>query len=99
MKKSLLLVLTAAAALSVGACNRGNTLPEDTGAANGGGFDSGAQSSGSNGGGGITESPLEAEQRRLMQQLVVYFDYDTADILPQFNALLAAHGQFLARNP
>jgi peptidoglycan-associated lipoprotein len=35
----------------------------------------------------------------LMQELVVYFDYDTADILPEFNALLAAHGQFLAQNP
>ena len=50
-------------------------------------------------GGSITESPLEAEQRRLMQQLVVYFDYDEAEILPEFNALLQAHGQFLARNP
>ena len=98
MKKSLLLVLTATAALSVAACNRGNTLPEDAGAANDGGFDNGAQTNSSNGGGGIAVSPLEAERARLMQQLVVYFDYDTADILPQFNALLQAHGQFLAQN-
>ena len=34
-----------------------------------------------------------------MQQLVVYFEYDEADILPEFNALLQAHGQFLAQNP
>jgi peptidoglycan-associated lipoprotein len=99
MRSSLLILLTAAAALSVTACNRGNTLPEDTGAANGGGFDSGATTNSSGGGGGIAVSPLEAERARLMQQLVVYFDYDTADILPQFNALLAAHGQFLAQNP
>ena len=99
MKKSLLILLTAAAALCVAACNRGNTLPEDAGAANSGVGGSGASTSGSGGGGGIVESPLEAEQRRLMQQLVVYFDYDTADILPQFNALLQAHGQFLARTP
>ena len=38
-------------------------------------------------------------ERRLMQQLVVYFEYDEADILPEFNALLQAHGQFLAHNP
>jgi peptidoglycan-associated lipoprotein len=99
MRSSLLILLTAAAALSVAACNRGNTLPEDTGAANGGGFDSGATTNSSGGGGGIAVSPLEAERARLMQQLVVYFDYDTADILPQFNALLQAHGQFLAQNP
>jgi peptidoglycan-associated lipoprotein len=99
MRSSLLILLTAAAALSVAACNRGNTLPEDTGPVNDGGFDSGATTNSSGGGGGIAVSPLEAERARLMQQLVVYFDYDTADILPQFNALLQAHGQFLAQNP
>jgi peptidoglycan-associated lipoprotein len=44
-------------------------------------------------------SPLEAERQRLMQQLVVYFDYDQAEIRPEFNAQLQAHGQFLAQNP
>jgi peptidoglycan-associated lipoprotein len=99
MRSSLLILLTAAAAFSVTACNRGNTLPDDAGAADGGGFDNGATTNSSDGGGGIAVSPLEAERARLMQQLVVYFDYDTADILPQFNALLQAHGQFLAQNP
>jgi peptidoglycan-associated lipoprotein len=37
--------------------------------------------------------------QQLMQQLVVYFDYDQADIRPEFNDLLAAHAQFLAQNP
>jgi peptidoglycan-associated lipoprotein len=98
--KSALLMLVAVATLGVVGCNRSNTLPEDAGApANGGGADGGFSTNSNAGGGGITESPLEAEQRRLMQQLVVYFDYDTADILPEFNALLQAHGQFLARNP
>ena len=31
--------------------------------------------------------------------LVVYFDYDQAEIRPEFNALLQAHGQNLATNP
>jgi peptidoglycan-associated lipoprotein len=98
--RKLVLILLSAATLVVAGCNRGNTLPDDAGAAaNDGGFDDGASTRGQNDGGGITESPLDAEQRRLMGQLVVYFDYDTADILPEFNALLAAHGQNLARNP
>jgi peptidoglycan-associated lipoprotein len=33
-----------------------------------------------------------------MEQLVVYFDYDQAEIRPEFTALLAAHGQYLAQN-
>jgi peptidoglycan-associated lipoprotein len=97
--KSSLLILLAATILSVAACNRSNTLPEDAGAENGAGDNGGFQSSGAGGGGGITESPLEAAQRQLMSQLVVYFDYDTADILPEFNALLQAHGRNLAQNP
>ncbi len=48
---------------------------------------------------GISVSPLEEERRRLLQNLVVYFDYDQAEIRPEFNALLQAHGQNLAMNP
>ena len=96
--KSSLLILLAAASLGVAACNRSNTVPDDVGVgANG--ADGGASTRGQNDGNGISVSPLEAERQRLMQQLVVYFDYDTADILPEFNALLQAHGQFLAQNP
>jgi len=98
--KSSLLILLAAATLSVVACNRGNTVPDDTGLGAGAvGPDDGASTRGQNDGGGISVSPLEAERQRLMSQLVVYFDYDTADILPEFNALLQAHGQFLAQSP
>jgi peptidoglycan-associated lipoprotein len=92
--------LLTAAILTLTACNRGNTVPEDTTATEANGADGGFSTDRQGGdGGSITESPLEAEQRRLMQQLVVYFDYDDAEILPEFNALLQAHGQFLARNP
>ena len=93
------LILLVATAVSLAACGRSNTLDDGAVAADTGGFgDSGASTSGQNAGSGITVSPLEAEQQRLMQQLVVYFDYDQADIKPEFNALLAAHGQYLARN-
>jgi len=52
-------------------------------------------------GGGITEERLRREQleREAMQNLVVYFDYDRAEIRPEFNSMLAAHGRFLAENP
>ena len=94
------MMLLTAATLALTACNRGNTVPDDTAATDANGADGGFATDRQGGdGGSITESPLEAEQRRLMQQLVVYFDYDEAEILPEFNALLQAHGQFLARNP
>jgi peptidoglycan-associated lipoprotein len=100
--RNAFLVLLTAAALTLTACNRGNTLPEDANA--GAGADSGFATDGANGGGGgVAVSPLEAERERqraaLMSQLVVYFDYDQAEILPEFNALLQAHGQYLAQNP
>jgi peptidoglycan-associated lipoprotein len=93
------LIWLAAATLIVAGCNRGNTLPDEGGFDANGGSDGGFSSNNSNAGGGISVSPLEAERQRLMQQLVVYFDYDAAEILPEFNALLQAHGQFLAQNP
>jgi peptidoglycan-associated lipoprotein len=34
----------------------------------------------------------------LMDQLVVYFDFDSSDIRADFNSMLAAHGQYLAGN-
>jgi len=99
--RNALLVLLTAAALTLTACNRGNTVPEDANA--GGGADGGFVTDGGGGGGGVSVSPLDAERERqraaLMSQLVVYFDYDQAEILPEFNALLQAHGQYLAQNP
>jgi len=99
--RSSLLVLATALTLTLTACNRGNTVPEDTGANTG--ADGGLATEGAGGGGGVQVSPLEAERQarlaELMRQLVVYFDYDQAEILPEFNALLQAHGQYLAQNP
>ena len=95
--KSSVLMLLALSAFGLAACNRGNTLPEDAGAA---GPDPGASTSPLGGGGntGASVSAAEAERARLMSLLVVYFDYDQADIRPEFNAQLQAHGQFLAGN-
>lgn len=98
MKPSIY-VLLAATALGLAGCNRSNTLPDD--AAGAGGFDN-STTTGANDGGGINVTPLtpeEAERQRLLGQLVVYFDYDQADIRPEFTAQLQAHAANLARNP
>ena len=97
--KSALMVLCAAAALVAAGCHRNDTLPESTtGTTVGSDSGGGSSTSASGGGGGVEVTPLEAQRRQLMQQLVVYFDYDQAEIKPEFNAMLAAHGQYLAQN-
>lgn len=99
MNRSLF-VLLAATLIGVAGCNRNNTLPDDTAGAGGGG--GGFSTGGAGAGGGISVSALDAaaaaERERLMGQLVVYFDYDQAEIRPEFNGLLQAHGQYLAQN-
>ncbi|HLF12153.1 MAG TPA: peptidoglycan-associated lipoprotein Pal [Gammaproteobacteria bacterium] len=88
------------AAFAVVGCNKSNTLPElgpESGANRGG--NTGASTIGSEDGSGIEVSPIGSEQQRLMDQRIIYFDYDQADIRPEFNTALTAHGQFLAGNP
>jgi len=96
--KKFLLVLGAAALLTVSACHRNDTVA-DAAAGTEVSSGSGANTAVQSGGGGITVTPEEAAQQRLRQQLVVYFDYDQADIKPEFNQMLEAHGRFLASNP
>jgi peptidoglycan-associated lipoprotein len=95
--KSPLLILLTVTAFGLTACMRESTLPAD----NGGGAAPGGATTAPLGGGGNTGASVtaaEAERIRLMSLLVVYFDYDQADIRPEFNAQLQAHGQFLAQN-
>jgi peptidoglycan-associated lipoprotein len=98
--RSAFVILLTTAALSLTACGNRNTLPDDSGATDtGAAVDSGVSTDRSSGNGNIAVSPLEQERIRLLSQLVVYFDYDEAEILPEFNALLEAHGRDLAQNP
>jgi peptidoglycan-associated lipoprotein len=97
MKSSVLMLLTVCA-LGLTACRGGgDTLPTDTGAS---AVDSGASTNplGGGGGSGSSVSAAEAEEARLLGLLVVYFDYDQADIRPEFAAQLQAHGRRLASN-
>ncbi len=97
--KNVLWIVLVAAVFSVTACgSKSNTKDGATSTASTAAPSSGASTSGRGRQPGITVSPLEAEQQRLMQQLVVYFDYDQAEIKPEFNSMLAVHGQYLAKN-
>ena len=97
-RHSALAVFVAGALLIVG-CKGNETLPEVSGQGAAVGGDAGASTSSSNSGGGIQVSALEEQQRRLMEQLVIYFDYDQVDIRPEFTEMLTAHGRYLATNP
>jgi peptidoglycan-associated lipoprotein len=96
--KRFLMVLFTAAVLTVAACKSGDTLPDASANGDAIGPTDGASTTRQDSGGGIQVSPLEAEQARLMQQLVIYFDYDQAEIMPEFNGMLTAHGRFLSQN-
>jgi peptidoglycan-associated lipoprotein len=103
MTKIKFIVAAALLAAALAGCgNRSNTLPSDTsdgsvvGSSDGG---DGASTLGAGGGSGIGVSALDAELQRLLDDLVIYFEYDRADIRSEFNAMLSAHGQYLAANP
>lgn len=88
--------------LVVGCGGNQATLPDfesGSGSGQGGGGESGGSTSGLEGGGGIGESELTAEQQRLIEDLVVYFEFDRSEIQSRFNDMLAAHGQYLSNNP
>ncbi len=78
-----------------------STAPASPGAtATGSGGGAGANTTGLDGSGGsgsfIAVPGPDAEG--LLSRLVVYFSFDQSDIDPEFNGLLAAHGEYLAGN-
>lgn len=95
-----------AAVLLLSACggNQSGTLPDFEEGSNVGG--DGEQSDGGDGstegledGGSIRGSELTSEQQELIEDLVVYFEFDRSEIQSEFNDMLAAHGQYLSNNP
>ena len=108
MRKILTVVLMASV-LALGACSGKKVKPApgaggqaiastDTGAQTAGvassGADLGTGSSGSGSGGVGALGPSGA----LGSQRVIYFDFDSSDIRPEFVDVVAAHGRFLAGN-
>lgn len=43
-------------------------------------------------------SPLK-DPNNILSKRSVFFDYDSVDVKPEFNALIEAHGKYLAANP
>ena len=96
--RNAFLILLAAVTLTLTACGRDRTQPDTAGSADTSTNDS-AIATERTGGGDIGVSAIEQRDRELVRTLVIYFDYDQADIRPEFNELLAAHGRQLVRNP
>ena len=87
------------AALAAVGCRNQDTLPDASAGSEIGDGSENASTIGAGSDSGIQVSAIEAERQRLMQQLVVYFDYDQTEIRSEFNETLSAHGQYLAQNP
>jgi peptidoglycan-associated lipoprotein len=99
------LLLIAASGMALAACSGGDTLPtgfdDDFGAPAGGGA-SGAETSAIDGRANGDFVPFEGEQpgdREQLGNLVVYFEFDRSEVRSDFNAMLAAHGRYLASDP
>ena len=95
--KNVVWMVLVAAVFTVTACSKSNTKDGASSTASTV-APSSSNTTGSSGGGNIAVSELDAETAKRLQQLVVYFDYDQADIKPEYNQMLAAHGQFLSKN-
>jgi peptidoglycan-associated lipoprotein len=96
--KSYLKVLLPVAVLALAACKK-NDVVEDAGPSTvSSGAGSGASTTGNSTSTGITGSALDAATAERLRTLVIYFDYDQAEIKPEFTAILQAHGQRLATN-
>lgn len=106
MNANTLLTVVAAAGLLLAGCGGRETLPSVASTPSGftGGDASaarGANTAGIDGGGGqdfIREGVLPGDSE-LLQNLVVYFDFDSSQIRSDFNDMLAAHGRYLAAHP
>ena len=94
--KSWLKVLLPVAAIALAACHKSDTLPDASSSTAVGANDGGASTTGQGAGSGITGSALGAANNSLLQTLVIYFDFDQADIKPEFQSVIQAHGQRLA---
>ena len=107
MSTMRLLLVSGIAACGLAACGGSDTLPEtggdgsvfgSEGSGGAGSTGGGATTSGSGGPGGINAVATELPQN-LLENLVVYFEFDSSEIRSEFTDTLAAHGRYLASNP
>jgi peptidoglycan-associated lipoprotein len=97
MRALQVLLMVLSVAVLTGCPKKPQTLPDTPSAPT----DSGASTSSSSGS-DVSSSALSAEQRQIeeLKQLgmVIYFDYDRADIKSEYVAVVAAHAKFLNGN-
>lgn len=98
------LLIIAVAGLAMAACGGTDTVPVTSdvngsfGSDNNAG-ESGADTTGAEGRFGNEFIPFEGAEpgdMELIQNLVLYFEFDSSEIRSEFNAMLAAHGRYLA---
>ncbi|MBN1237786.1 MAG: peptidoglycan-associated lipoprotein Pal [Gammaproteobacteria bacterium] len=102
MVRSSVMLTCILGALALAGCGgRSNTLPDYESGAEGGGAAEGADTRGADGRGiGVFEEEGAAGgQQALLDQLIVYFEYDQSEVPAQYNEMLAAHGRYLSSNP
>jgi peptidoglycan-associated lipoprotein len=107
MKSFKLPTFAIAAALVIAGCSGNEPVPVDSGSANNvftpSDFDDDASTI------GLDDRPTSRFQpfpgmqagdlEMLENNLIVYFEFDSSEIRSDFNAMLAAHGRYLAANP
>jgi peptidoglycan-associated lipoprotein len=108
--RKILTVLLMASVLTLGACSGKKVKPgaatagqaitsTDTSAQTSGLDSSSASGSGAGGAGGAGNAPgALGPSGALGSQRVIYFDFDSSDVRPEFVDVVAAHGRFLAGN-
>jgi peptidoglycan-associated lipoprotein len=97
--RSAFFTLLAATALTLTACKNEPVVPADTGPTETSANNNGVTTERIGDSGGVGTSRLSPRDQELVRTLVIYFDYDQADIKPEFNDLLTAHGRQLVANP
>ncbi len=96
-----------AAALLIAGCSSGDTKDDGDAGESVGGTDDGFLTQGLPGSGGLEGGALgtaggdqgAGPDAEMLARTVIYFDFDSAGIRPDFSEVLAAHAVFLVENP
>jgi len=99
MKKTMFLLLTLIFSMALlSGCSSTGGPQDGEGAGTEMGEGGGTNTSAAGGGGAWTGSPLEDPNSPLYEK-VVYFDFDTAEIRPEYVDTLRAHAEYLVNTP
>lgn len=101
MRKTAM-VLLMASLLAVAACGGKTRTPAGGGGTSAEGVESGAMSSGAEASAGVvgegSGAGASGPPGELGSQRIIYFEFDSSDIRPEFVDVIAAHGRYLAGN-